>query len=346
MEKMKLEISGEINEKYSFKKRKRKLDYKKIIFFLFIIIIIITWILFVCSLFLRIKIIKRKEKTFDSKLNLPHLYSKKKYKSEELMKMVKYNSTYANAAKCFTNDPEKELCLYQFLVPKKVVGKNLKLIGPRHDGGYVLLDDFENISIAYSVGIDHEISFDKALAGKNIDIYMYDHTINSLLYNNPKFHWTKKGISGISNKNNETETLEEMLEENGHINEKNMILKIDVEYAEWQALLDTPEEILKKFKYITIEFHFRKELEKYFQVLKKLYQTHQVIYLVCNNYHNSFSFLGNNIICSCIEISYIIREGNEFYKDNTTYPIPGIKLKNYNRPEHSYNLNIIKLFDN
>ena len=60
-----------------------------------------------------------------------------------------------------------------------------------------------------------------------------------------------------------------MLEENGHLNEKNMILKIDVEYAEWEALLDTPSDILQKFKYITIEFHFKNETEKYFEVLKK-----------------------------------------------------------------------------
>ena len=133
-----------------------------------------------------------------------------------------------------------------------------------------------------------------------------------------------------------------MLEENGHLHEKNMILKINVEYEEWDTLLDTPEEIFEKFKYITIEFHFRNETEKYFQVFKKLYKTHQVIYLVCNNY----SILGNNIICSSIEISYIIREGNKFYIDNATYPIPEIKAKNYQNPVHSFNLNILKLFDN
>ena len=27
-------------------------------------------------------------------------------------------------------------------------------------------------------------------------IYMYDHIINSLPYNNPKFHWKKIGICG------------------------------------------------------------------------------------------------------------------------------------------------------
>ena len=268
-------------------------------------------------------------------------------KASQLMQMVNHDKKYINATKCFTDDPDKDLCFYRFLSPKKVVGKELKLIGPSHDGGYVLLDDFKNVKIAYSIGIDHEISFDEALAKKNIDVYMYDHIINRLQYKNKKFHWKKIGISGIRNKSNETKTLKEMLEENEHLNEKNMILKIDVEFAEWDALLDTPEEIFEKFKYITIEFHFSNETEKYFKVFKKLYKTHQVIYVVCNNYiSNSFSFLKNNIICTYIEISFVIRKGNKFYTDNTTYPIPELKSKNYMKPIHPYNLNILKLFAN
>ena len=80
--------------------------------------------------------------------------------------MANNSQKYKNATKCFTDDPDKELCFYKYLVPKKVVGKELQLYGPKRDGGYVLLNDIENISIAYSIGIDHEISFDKELANK------------------------------------------------------------------------------------------------------------------------------------------------------------------------------------
>lgn len=45
-------------------------------------------------------------------------------------------------------------------------------IGSKTDGGYILLNDFENIKIAYSFGISNEISFDKELADKNIDVFM------------------------------------------------------------------------------------------------------------------------------------------------------------------------------
>ena len=53
--------------------------------------------------------------------------------------------------------------------PKSCLGKNKIRIRAKSDGGYVLLDDFINIKIAYSFGISKEISFDKELADKNID---------------------------------------------------------------------------------------------------------------------------------------------------------------------------------
>ena len=79
---------------------------------------------------------------------------------------------------------------------------------------------------------------------------MYDHTINSLPYNNPKFHWSKIGIYGNNNRAKNLKTLEELIKENGHISVKNMILKIDVEGWEWDSLNELNEYNLRQFKYI------------------------------------------------------------------------------------------------
>jgi len=103
---------------------------------------------------------------------------------------------YEGIENCLLNDPDRQLCIYHLLVPKKVIGKQRILIGKKEDGSYVILDDFQNIKIAYSFGIRREIQFDKNLADRGIDVYMYDHTINSLPYNNTKFHWKKIGITG------------------------------------------------------------------------------------------------------------------------------------------------------
>jgi hypothetical protein len=259
----------------------------------------------------------------------------------ELLKLLTNNNQalYNGVENCLGKNPDDELCIYQYICPKEVKGKKRILIGNKRDGSYVMLDDFDNIKIAYSIGIYKYIQFDKALADKGIEVYMYDHTINNLPYENDKFHWKKIGLGGNSQRSNNIQTLEEMLKENGHIFEKNMILKIDIEYAEWDSLIDVSENIIRQFKYILIEFHFFKDnLIQYYNVLKKLYKTHQVFYINCSDEIATF---GNNRFCRCIEVSYIQREGNKFEKDKVIYPIPEFYFGKYG----GFNINILKLFD-
>ena len=84
---------------------------------------------------------------------------------------------YEGIKECLLNNPDEKFCIYHLILPYEVVGKKRILLGEKRDGCYVLLDDFENIKYAYSFGIKRNIQFDKTLAEKGIDIYMYDHTI-------------------------------------------------------------------------------------------------------------------------------------------------------------------------
>ena len=228
---------------------------------------------------------------------------------------------------------KNETCIYQLLRPKGVLGKNKVRIGAKNDGGYILLNDFENIKYAYSFGISNEISFDKELADKNIDIFMYDHTIEALPFTNPKFHWKKIGITHIKGENNNTKTFDEILEENGHKNEKDMILKLDIEGGEWNILNEINQEILLQFKYIIIEFHFTDlSSSKYQEVFKKLNQSHQIFHLHCNNCCPIINFDGYNL-CSALEISFIIREKNTFIDYSGYFPLKNIDYKNIENME-------------
>ena len=71
---------------------------------------------------------------------------------------------------------------------------------------------------------------------------MYDHTIKSLPYENPRFHWKQIGLCGIKTKNNKLKNLEQLILENGHLNEENMILKLDIEGWEWESIIDLKED--------------------------------------------------------------------------------------------------------
>ena len=233
--------------------------------------------------------------------------------------------------------------LNELINPMKVLGKNKIRLGNKHDGGYILLDDFDQIKIAYSLGISNETSFDKELADKNIDIFMYDNTIEKLPYNNTRFHWKKIGITGNTTiKKDDMKSLEEIITENGHSTEQNMILKIDIESSEWQVFENLPNNILNQFKYIVGEFHFSDYGSiKYYEILKKIQNTHQVFHLHCNNYGRIIDIRGYKI-CNALEMSFIIKEGHQFVNDDSIYPINGLDNKNCDsKKEISYILNIL-----
>ena len=266
----------------------------------------------------------------------------------KLLKLITNNNKYQyeGAEKCLLNDPDSQYCIYHLIAPKKVVGKKIILNGQKTDGAYVTLDDFEDIKIAYSIGIENNIIFDKSLAERGIDVYMYDHTISKIPSNNSKFHWEQIGITGKTKTNDRLKTIEELIEKNGHTLEKNMILKIDCEGCEWDSLNDLPEKILYQFKYIIIELHFEsRNVELYYNVLNKLHKSHQVFFLRCNGRDNIVKF-GNNRFCKFPEISYVIRENNSFEEDDSIYPIYEYDFQgpNYYHNRLEMNLNILKVF--
>ena len=278
-----------------------------------------------------------------------------------LLNKINTEEKYNGAKFCYYNNDDS--CLYKYFCPKKVVGKNLKLYGLMRDGGYILTEDLKNVKIAYSFGVDGEYSFDMHLADNDIDVYMYDPFIkgldfsqynlnnsqdfkNNADYYQKKLHFFKIGITG-SKKQNNMKTLQEILNDNGHSNEKDMILKMDVEGSEWDSLNELSEDFLKKFKYITLELHLGNkpsELEIKINVLKKLSKFHQVIFIRFNNAGELIEF-GHNKIGSLIEISYMLKKGNTFVRDSLVYPLKEMNFKNLiGRPDIDYDLNIYKLF--
>lgn len=297
-----------LNE-FNYLKLKKNIDYKFIFYILFSILNLI-------SIFIIIITIKKKTKK--KQLNL----------KEQLFE--KLNSIEANLKRIEDNTLiyQKNFNIYNFFCSHEIVGHKKIRIGRKADGGYIFLDDFKNIKIAYSFGISREISFDKELADKNIDIYMYDHTINSLPFKNPRFHWKKIGLSGLISNGINLKTLPEILKENGHYKENNMILKLDIESNEWSVFQNLPISILNKFKYIVGEFHFSsKKKYNYFRILEKLKLNHQIFHLHCNNCGKIIELDGYKI-CNLLEISFINKSGYKFYKDNNKYPIKGLDYKN------------------
>ena len=202
-----------INEKKLIQNKGQKKNL-----FLIIILIILLLIIIIFFLFYRLEkknnhIIKFKNIEKDISKEIIKKLDFIKIQLKILKKEVVENKKIGN----YNNNN-----FYYLLSIKKVLGYKKIRIGKNKDGGYILLNDLKNIKIGYSFGISREISFDKGLADKNIDVFMYDHTINKLSFENSKFHWKKIGLSG-RNINDNMKTLPDLIEENGHSNEKNKV---------------------------------------------------------------------------------------------------------------------------
>ena len=143
------------------------------------------------------------------------------------------------------------LCL---LKPFDVVGIKKIRLGRAQDGGYVLLDAIQPSQQVFSYGISGEVSFDLALAERGNKIFMFDHTIEELPVQHPNFNFVREGISGIGDRDCDLSTLTDHLLRFGN-GANNLILKMDVEGAEWEALGLTQGNILAQFEQVVIEVH-------------------------------------------------------------------------------------------
>lgn len=192
------------------------------------------------------------------------------------------------------------------LEPMKAVDCRKIRIGKECDGGYVMLDDFEGINAAYSIGICDEVSWDLNIADRGIDVFQYDHTIEALPIKHARFNWIRKGLGAAVT--NELETLPRLLEMNGHSERSDLLLKCDIEGCEWDVLGNLPPKYLRQFRQIVIEIHYLERLvEVEFSMLVEraisvLTSHHRVVHVHANN-HRPYSIIGGVPLPSVLELT-------------------------------------------
>lgn len=197
--------------------------------------------------------------------------------------------------------------LNQELKVQKVFGKSLVRLGKDDDGGYVMIDDFKSGRIAYSFGISDDVFWDADMADKGYEIFMYDHTINRLICDHRGFHFIKKGIADSKEKLQDLDSLEHYLEENGHQDHSEMILKMDVEGAERGFFNLVDQNTLKKFDQIVFELHglwteeYRNSI---LSALKKINKTHLLFHIHANN-HGDVIWIDGEPFPELLELSFV-----------------------------------------
>lgn len=212
-------------------------------------------------------------------------------------------------------------CLKTELLPKD---QNFVRLGKAYDGGYVLADDFTPDMHVYSFGIAGDVSFEKELAQRGLKIFMHDHTIHQLPEDHENFVFRKTGISHMNEPENQKMSLETLMEMNQDLQNDQLILKMDVEGAEWDFLANVPPQVLSHFRQITFEFHRLTDTKLSRQILfglEKLNKTHQLVWIHANNFGHVENAGEDLEIPAYMEVTYLNRSVYQTRKGSCCFPL-------------------------
>lgn len=196
-------------------------------------------------------------------------------------------------------------------------------VGHRRDGGYVLAD-LPSTSDVLSFGISNDVSFEAAMAGRGHRSFMFDHTIDSLPEENAKFSWFRTGICGSGQSSHDLLSLDEHI---GRLPDltSSLILKMDVEGAEWDVFSSQLSSNLGRFEQIVLEVHWLQRLdEPEFQdkVLRSM-QTltaHFTLFHVHANNCRPLGIVGGFAVADVLELSFVRSDLVEPRPSRTLYP--------------------------
>ena len=176
------------------------------------------------------------------------------------------------------------------LQPVTLKNCNLKRMGSTYDGGYLVCDNLsDGIQSAYSYGVGPNDQLGCDVAKRyHVTVHEYDcfdparPTCEGGTFD---FHNECLAPRAMRDKHHRVfDSLQNQFTRNGDSG-KRLLVKIDIEGAEWEALAATPDEVLERIDQIPMELHvFKGVTPLHLQVIKKLKKTFYVVNLHYNNF--------------------------------------------------------------
>ena len=211
------------------------------------------------------------------------------------------------------------------LRPKKLLGARKIRVGRSFDGGYAMIDMFDGIDAAYSLGINDDVSWDLDIAKMGIPLFQYDPTISNLPQEHKLFNWEPVWIGGQEDKENNVQSLENLIIKNGHSGSRNLLMKCDIEGSEWSMLQYTPNSVLSQFKQMVFEIHDlkfiaeREHLDNVRDAIFNLTLSHNLVHIHGNNY-GGWTVVGGIPLPNVIEVTMIRKDFGEFIDSDEIFP--------------------------
>ncbi|MGH9175477.1 MAG: hypothetical protein ACRD1H_14020, partial [Vicinamibacterales bacterium] len=184
-------------------------------------------------------------------------------------------------------DPKVRQTLFDELQPVVLANCDFQRFGEPNDGGYLmcgnLLDDVE---AGYSYGIANYDKWGCDISTKfGVKLHQYD-CFDTRQPACPKgdtvFHAECVGDRPKTEERRVFDTMAGQFAKNGDAN-KRLVVKMDVEGAEWDSLLHASDATLQRIDQLAIELHFFDKRD-FVKVVRRLKQFFHVAHLHFNNY--------------------------------------------------------------
>jgi Methyltransferase FkbM domain len=245
-------------------------------------------------------------------------------RSEQLLAELHYANAFARSGAFEVQ--RRALELLRVIEPLRVEGFQKARFGSAHDGGYVMVDDFDGVAAAFSFGIAQDANWDVAVADRGVPVYQFDHTIEAPPITRPDLIFTKAPI--VATPAQGGHTIDELVRKYGKSDEPSLILKIDIEGSEWPVFDSASEDSLSRFTQIVSEFHFLKNVavdpgwhEQALRVFKKLTHNFGVVHVHANNGHG-VNLAANIMLPHIIEITFANRRRYRLGATDEIFPGP------------------------
>jgi hypothetical protein len=218
-------------------------------------------------------------------------------------------------------DLEKLNLFFKFTKPIKSEIELIRLGGDT-DAGYLIPNDLEGVKNCFSPGVSAEAFFEDDLSKLGIKSYMADYSVDTLPLNNSNFDFIKKYI-GFEFMPNYI-SLEDWIKSKEK-NDNEMILQMDIEGGEYNVIIDTPREILTKFRIIIIEFHKfdlllnSNSFDMISSCIFKLLRDFHIIHIHPNNCSEIVEYK-NFQIPPIIEFTFIRKDRVKNYTNEINFP--------------------------
>jgi hypothetical protein len=180
--------------------------------------------------------------------------------------------------------------LFAELQPVKLRNCELARFGEKHDGGYLVCANLlKDVGSAYSYGISGYDGWGCDISTRlNVPVHQYDcfnTTRPSCPSGRPVFHAEcVAGGHSVDGEGRLFDSLQRQFGKNGDA-DKHLVVKMDVEGAEWDSILETPDEVLDRVDQLVFEFHgIDRNSARYLEVVTKLKRTFEIVHLHFNNY--------------------------------------------------------------